>query len=253
MASSTGQPGAVTPQTYWKRRALVLAGLLLLVAIIAQSCNFIGGEENGEPIRGDAGGGESEAGPSATPEEPTEAATDEADEEEEDVEPSEEPSDEEEDVEGDGGSGDGSVDFTAPERPEDACHPDDVRVTLEFEDKKGEEQSYPAGVDPSFEIMVVQSGDQTCTVDVGPEAMELRITSGDDTWFSTAHCQEGNTREARQLERGGHHRYVITWDRQRTVDDCRDTGQVAGQGTYHVELHGDYTGGVDKERFLLNG
>ena len=83
--------------------------------------------------------------------------------------------------------------------------------------------------------------------------MELRITSGDDTWFSTAHCQEGNTQEKRQLEWNGHHRYIVTWDRGRTFDDCRDTDQVAGQGTYYVELHGDYADDVDKRRFLLNG
>lgn len=252
MASSTGQPGAVSPQTYWKRRALVLAGFLLLVAIIAQSFNFIGGEENGEPVRGDAGAEESTPTPSTTPEEPTEAASEEPEEDDESDEPSEEPSDSGEGGDGASGGGD-SADFPTPERAEDACHPDDVRVTLDFEEKKGEEQTYPAGVDPSFEIVVVQSGDQDCTVDVGPEAMELRITSGDDTWFSTAHCQEGNTQENRQLEWNGHHRYIVTWDRGRTFDDCRDTDQVAGQGTYYVELHGDYADGVDKRRFLLNG
>ena len=231
----------------------MFASCLLLVTIIGVSCNYIGGEESGEPIRSDAGGGEPDATPSAAPEEPTEAATDEAEEDDgddEDEEPSEEPSDGGEDGDSENG---GSADFPAPERAEDACHPDDIRVTLEFEERKGEEQAYPAGVDPSFEIMVVQSGDQTCTVDVGPEAMELRITSGGHTWFSTAHCQEGNTQEARQLERGGHHRYIVTWDRERTFDDCRNTSQVAEEGTYHVELHGDYVGGVDKERFLLNG
>lgn len=253
MASSTGQPGAVSPQTYWKRRALVLAFFMLVVAIIAYACSPVG-DENGDPVRGDAGGGEPDATPSAAPEEPTEAETDEA--EEEDEEPTEEPSDGVEDEDGGGDSGGGggdSADFPAPERPEDPCHPDDVRVTLEFEEEKGEEQTYPAGVDPSFRIMVIQLGDQTCTVDVGPEALELQITSGDHTWFSSAHCQEGNTQEERQLDRGGHHDYLVTWDRVRTFDDCRSTNETAGEGTYHVELNGDHAGDVDRQRFLLDG
>src|SRR5699024_12300564 len=126
MASSTGQPGAVSPQTYWKRRALVLAGFLLLVAIIAQSFNFIGGEENGEPVRGDAGAEEPTPTPSTTPEEPTEAASEEPEEDGESDEPSEEPSDSREGGDGASGGGD-SADVRTPERPHDGRRARDVR------------------------------------------------------------------------------------------------------------------------------
>lgn len=260
MASSTGHPGAVSRETYWKRRALVLAAFLVVVAIVAYACSPSAGEEAQQNQAG-AGGDDTEASPSVPPEEPTE----DGDGEEEDAEPTEEPSPSEEpsedgddeDAEGDGGDSGGDegsddeAEIAAPERAEDPCRPQDVVITFDFEEKKGEEQQYPSGVDPSFVVEVVNTGEQTCTVDVGPEELEMVVTSGDDSIHSTAHCREGDTSDERQLDQGRTHRYTIDWDRERSFSDCRNETSTAGAGWYHAELRGTYSEGADDLRFRI--
>lgn len=263
MASSTGHSGAVSRETYWKRRALVLAAFLAVIAVLAYACSPSAGEEGQQNQAG--AGGDTEASPSVPPEEDPEGGNSEEEvEPTEDPSPSEEPSEGtegaegggDEDVEGDGGSGggegaDGDSDIAAPESAEDPCRPQDIVVSFDFEEKKGEEQQYPAGVDPSFVVEVVNTAEQTCTVDVGPEALEMVVTSGQDSVYSTAHCREGETSDERRLDQGRTHRYVIDWDRERSFSDCRDTTSAAGSGWYHAELGGTYSGGADDLRFRI--
>lgn len=261
MASSTGHPGAVSRETYWKRRALVLAAFLAVIAVLAYACSPSAGEEGQQNQAG--AGGDTEASPSVPPEEDTEGGNEEEEvEPTEDPSPSEEPSEgaegseEGEDGEGGGGSGGdgdsgGDSDIAAPESAEDPCRPQDIVVSFDFEEKKGEEQQYPAGVNPSFVVEAVNTGEQTCTVDVGPEALEMVITSGQDSVYSTAHCREGDTSDERQLDQGRTHRYVIDWDRERSFSDCRDATSAAGSGWYHAELGGTYSGGADDLRFRI--
>lgn len=264
MASSTGHSGAVSRETYWKRRALVLAAFLAVIAVLAYACSPSAGEEGQQNQAG--AGGDTEASPSVPPEEETEGGNGEEEAEPtDDPSPSEEPSegaeDSEDDESGEDGEGDdgsgggegagGDSDIAAPESAEDPCRPQDIVVSFDFEEKKGEEQQYPSGVDPSFVVEVVNTAEQTCTVDVGPEALEMVITSGEDSVYSTAHCREGDTSDKRRLDQGRTHRYVIDWDRERSFSDCRDSTSAAGGGWYHAELGGTYSGGADDLRFRI--
>jgi hypothetical protein len=259
MASSTGHPGAVSRETYWKRRAFVLVGMMLVFAVIAFACRPSAGED-GEPSRSEAGAGASEEpSPSVPPEEPSDAESP-SPEEDEDAEAGEDAEgsgeggaegegDEEEGGSGSGsGSGGGSGDVAAPERPEDPCRPQDVVVTFDFAQDK---ETYGAGEEPGFRVTVVNTAEQVCTVDVGAEAMELRIHSGDDRVFSTADCVSGSSAEERQLRRGVPHEFTITWDRMRSFTDCRDDTRAAGAGWYRANLHGDYVGDTEQLAFQI--
>ena len=257
MASSTGHPGVVSRETYWKRRAFVLAGALLVLAIIAYACRP-GGEESGEPSRSEAGLGE-QASPSVAPTEPSEDESADAGDEEtgdEDAEPGEDAEGDGEPGEaagggagGGGGSGEGGGEVPAPERAEDPCRPQDVVVTFDFAEK--DQQIYGAGVDPGFRITVVNTGEQTCTVDVGGEAMEVRIHSGDDRIFSTADCVEGEGAQEHRLSRGVPYEYTVVWERERSFTDCRDGSTAAKAGWYRANLHGDYAGNQSQLAFQL--
>jgi hypothetical protein len=254
MASSTGHPGAVSRETYWKRRAFVLAVALLALALIAYACRPTG-EESGEPTRSDAG---VETSPSVPPAEPSEDG-----DEEPEADPSEEaqesadPSEDAEDSEGSGGAaaGGGSArdgddgEVPAPERAEDACRPQDIVVTFEYAEEG--QEVYGAGTDPAFRITVVNTAEQTCTVDLGGEAMEIRIHSGNDRIFSTADCAEGGSEEKRQISRGVPYEHTFTWDRLRSFEDCRDTNASARPGWYRAKLHGDYAGDQPELPFQL--
>jgi hypothetical protein len=251
MASSTGHP--VSPETYWKRRALVLAGVMLVLTLIVFACRPGGGDE-GETTRSDASVGD-DASPSVAPEDPSASPDPSEDPSEGEASPSEDPSASDEPSEaeaseggGEGGSGGGAA---APEKPEDPCRPQDVVVSFDFSDS--DKEVYGAGQKPAFRVTVVNTAEQACTVDVGREAMELRIHSGDDRIFSTADCAEGETREDRQLSRGVPHEFTITWDRVRSFTDCRDDLPGAKPGWYRANLHGDYVGSTDQRVFQLSG
>lgn len=252
MASSTGHP--VSPETYWKRRALVLAGVMLVLTLIVFACRPGGGDE-GETTRSDASVGD-DASPSVAPEDPSASPEPSGEPSEGDASPSEdpsasdEPSDGEESEGGDGGGEGGSDgEAAAPEKPEDPCRPQDVVVSFDFADS--DKEVYGSGQQPAFEVTVVNTAEQTCTVDVGPEAMELRIHSGDDRIFSTADCAEGETRQDRQLSRGVPHEFTITWDRVRSFTDCRESLPEAKPGWYRANLHGDYAGSTEQKVFQL--
>ncbi|WP_306367418.1 hypothetical protein [Nocardiopsis sp. CC223A] len=255
MASSTGHP--VSPETYWKRRALVLAGVMLVLTLIVFACRPGGGDE-GETTRSDASVGD-DASPSVAPEDPSASPEPSDDPSAGDASPSgdpsasDDPSDAEdsegEDEGGGGGEGGSGGGVAAPEKPEDPCRPQDVVVSFDFADS--DKEVYGAGQEPAFEVTVVNTTEQTCTVDVGGEAMELRIHSGDDRIFSTADCPEGETREDRRLDRGVPHEFTITWDRMRSFTDCRESPPAAKPGWYRANLHGDYTGSTDQLVFQL--
>lgn len=246
MASSTGHPAPVSRDTYWKRRAFVLAGVMLLLALITYMCRPSG--EEGESSSSQAGMEEPEASPSVPAEEPSEPETEEPEDdpsEEDEDEDDEADEDEESDEDSeDGDSDEGSADVPAPERPEDTCRPDDVVVTFELADS--DREVYDGGSNPEFKVTVVNIAEQTCTVDVGPEAMELRLHSGDDRVYSTADCVEGEATEERQLSQGRPHEYTLTWERDRSFTDCRDSSAKAQAGWYTANLHGDHVGSVDQ-------
>ncbi|WP_017569313.1 hypothetical protein [Nocardiopsis halotolerans] len=235
----------------------MLAGALLVIALIAYACRP-SGEETGEPTRSEAG---MEASPSVAPTEPSAGESAEPSAGESDgAEESADPSDGAEEAGtsggggGDGGSADGGDDgegggeVPAPESSEDPCRPQDVVVSFELE---GGQEIHGAGSKPSFRISVVNTAEQTCTVEVGGQAMEILIHSGDDRIFSTADCAGGEETESRQLSRGVPYTYTFTWERVRSFEDCRGTDATAQPGWYRADLHGEYAGNPDELAFQL--
>lgn len=251
MASSTGHPGAVSRETYWKRRAFVLIGFLMVFAVIAYACQP--DDESGEPSRSDAGV-DSSASPSVPPADPSAAESGEPGAEESEgaqesasPSPDDDPSEGAGDGDGEGGGGGDGV--AAPERPEDPCRPQDVVVTFDFAQR--DQEVYASGSDPGFKITVVNTADQTCTVDVGGGALEVRIHSGEDRIYSTADCLKDGGAEERQLNRGVPHEFTVDWERNRSFTDCRDTSSLAQAGWYRANLHGDYAGDQSQLAFQL--
>lgn len=277
MASSAGHPGPVSPGTYWKRRFFVLTGLLAVVALVAYGC--IGSPSSDtEQAANTTSSDDSSESPSSTSIPPSSPADDASDanpsgdtgdggsdnddgdsadgDDSSDSEKSEESdssgdSSEDSSEEGKSGDGEDSGDgdsVPAPENAGDPCRPADVVTTLATD-----KSDYAADEEPEIELSVVNTADQTCTVDVGPENMELRITSGDDRVFSTADCVGGNGSDKVQLSRGVPHTETVTWDRKRSWKDCPDRDMTADRpGTYVVSLHSDYDTGADGQVFRLN-
>lgn len=99
---------------------------------------------------------------------------------------------------------------------------------------------YAAGVYPVLTLTLVNTGSTTCRADVGPDTLELRITSGNDRIWSSADCGDAFRAEAVELRRGVPHDVDLTWDRTRSWPDCRDDVVHARPGTYVAKAYSDY-------------
>ncbi|WP_245646242.1 hypothetical protein [Nocardiopsis trehalosi] len=246
----------MSPETYWRRRVFVLAGLLAVVAVIALSCSRLSSSGDEQSASGPP---EASASPSSSPSvapspSPGDSPGPSGDDAEED-DPAEAgaggPGAGGDGAGGSGsagGDGGGAADVPAPQEAGDPCRPQDVVVTVDTD-----RSDYAWDAEPELEVTAVNTADQTCTVDVGFSAMEVRITSGDDRVFSTADCVEGDDSDEVELRRGVPHTATYTWDRTRSWRDCRDTQATADRpGTYVATLYGDYTSGAEPAVFRLN-
>ncbi|WP_243742289.1 hypothetical protein [Actinorugispora endophytica] len=247
--------------TYWRRRVFLLIGLLAVLTLIAFACRP-SAEENATNSANVDSGPETDDQVAESPDPSIPASPP----------PSAEPADEPDagpggeggagggsggvgaDADADAGAEDGGEGadadrqaVPAPEAPEDACRPEDVVVTLSTD-----QADYAWDEEPKLSVSVVNTGAQTCTVDIGREAMELRVTSGEDRIWSTADCVEGDAADNEQLRRGVPHTAVVTWERKRSWTDCRDQDSDARSGTYVVTLHSDYDEGAEAQVFRLN-
>ncbi|WP_433435729.1 hypothetical protein [Nonomuraea sp. CA-141351] len=198
---------------YWRRRMSVLVAVLVVVAVVAWACSSGGSG----PERASS----AQTSPSATPvvdpllaglrtlamgtasPSPTPTTTPTA------------------------------TAAAAPKRPGDPCAKEDLVLSLQG----GKEEIYSAGARPTFMVTLVNIGPVMCTADVGPRAMEVRITSGEDRIWSTADCVSGVGSELKKLQRGVPYVRSLEWDRHRSSTDCRATPATALPGTYVATVH----------------
>ncbi|WP_246090327.1 hypothetical protein [Nonomuraea deserti] len=192
---------------YWRRRMSVLVAVLVVVAVVAWACSSGGSG----PDRSSA-----QSSPSPTPSadpllaglrtlalgtaspSPTPTAT-----------PTPTP----------------TVGQREPGQP---CVEEDLVLSLQ----SGKEQIYAGDARPTFLVTLVNTGPVMCTADVGPRAMEIRITSGADRIWSNADCVDGPGTEVEQLQRGVPYVRSLEWDRRRSNAACQGTPAAALPGTY---------------------
>ncbi|MFF5208413.1 hypothetical protein [Streptosporangium sp. NPDC000396] len=190
---------------YWRRRMAALVGVLVVVAVVAWACSSNGPESDSKV--------EAQSSGLPTPDPilavlptvtitptPAPAAT---------------------------ASPKAARPAVRAKRPGDACDPPDLVLSMQ-----GREEVYGPGDHPSFILTLVNIGKVMCTADVGPRAMELRITSGDDRVWSSSDCVSGEIDDIRKLSRGIPYVREIEWDRRRSASDCTADRDNARAGTY---------------------
>ncbi len=204
-----GGGGSGGGDVYWRRRMSVLIAVLVVVAVVAWACSS-GGDG---PQPSSSADSSASASPTADPllaglrtlalgtatPTPTPSPT-----------PKTSPS-------------------LRGERAGEPCDEADLVLSLQ-----GKQDVYAGGAWPNFLVSLVNTGPVMCRADVGPRAMEIRITSGEDRIWSTSDCVSGGAAEFRELERGVPFVRSLDWDRRRSTDDCRSDRPVALPGTYVV-------------------
>lgn len=98
-------------------------------------------------------------------------------------------------------------------------------------------ESFPAGVSPTFEISLTNSGPEPCLVDAGDAAREVAVTSGDDRVWSSRDCVPEDADARTLLLAGGQSDVTqLAWPRERSAPGCPGDLPAPGDGTYSVTV-----------------
>jgi hypothetical protein len=221
-ADEAGPPQVLAPvlhpvgpkpaRTYWLRRFLVLAVAIGIVVLIVQLLGR-GGESEGAQTQTATSAAplvDATASPSRTPSAETSA-------------PSPSP------------AAAAAVSPTASAEPTPSaagtppCAPADLAVTVGTD-----ASSYAEGDDPSVTLTVTNSSARACETNVGQNALEVRVGSGDAAVWSSDVCYPGGESDVRTLDPGAAYTTSIVWRSVASSDGCPDEPRVA-PGTYHVQ------------------
>ncbi len=115
----------------------------------------------------------------------------------------------------------------APATPQ--CAPTDLGVTVGTDGS-----SYGADGDPTFTLTVTNNGAQACETNVGQNALEVKVGTGDAAVWSSDVCYPGGDSDVRTLESGAVYTTSVVWRRVAAADGCPDEPRVE-PGTYHVQ------------------
>lgn len=98
-------------------------------------------------------------------------------------------------------------------------------------------EAFPAGVDPTFEVAVTNSGPEPCLVDAGDAQREIVITSGEDRVWSSRDCLPAEVEPRTLLLAGGQSDVTqLAWPRERSAAGCAGGLPTPGAGTYSVTV-----------------
>jgi hypothetical protein len=193
--------GPEPAETYWRRRALVAAALLAVLALLVWTVGSLGGDGD-EPDRLATDPSPSAAAPDPSPS-PVSAA------------PTPDPS--------------ATATPSATPSAEVAC--EDAALDLAT---VADKESYGVGERPRLELRVTNTGAAPCSLDLGQAAVELIVVSGSDRIWSSDDCDPGGEAEVVPLAPGEPVSRRVTWGGKRSLPGCEGPKAQAQPGTYRV-------------------
>jgi hypothetical protein len=218
MSTFKNPVGPQPSKVYWRRRLTV--GLALLAVIVVVVLLFVrpGADQTAPDTVGDTTATEAPD----TSGEPDPAASTAPD---------------------DGAEGDVAADGS--------CDPADIAV-----EAKTDASTYAAGVNPMLSLSVTNTGDEACTMDVGTDVQEYRITSGEELIWSSKDCQQDPIALQQELAPGVPvDSTPFGWDRTRSDAAACDAERtpVTGEGaSYHLSVLIDDVESASTKQFVLN-
>ena len=93
--------------------------------------------------------------------------------------------------------------------------------------------TYKAGGSPRFTLTVTNVGRSACRRALGPDAVELRVFSGEDRIWSSDDCSKATGQGVQTLAAGQAQAMTLQWGGKRTKPNCQ-IGAIAAPGTYRV-------------------
>jgi len=211
MSSVLHPVGPEPPQTYWVRRILVLASVILVVAVVAA---LIMNRSNSVAVSATPTPVASTAAPSATP-----AAS---------TTPKPSPATAKKTAQAKAKPAQASVRPPAkPTRvPVLACPGDQLRATLTGKTR------LKVGKSNKFEISLINGSGQTCRVAVTGSSFELKIYSGTDRIWSSDDCTKAVRKITENVKAERAVAWKMTWDGRRSRENCKRRPEIPRAGTY---------------------
>ncbi|MFI0238091.1 hypothetical protein [Streptomyces sp. NPDC016845] len=141
---------------------------------------------------------------------------------------------------GGNGYGGGSTSTSGDQVPAGSTLPDCTTggVTLAV---RSVHNSYAPGDKPKLELVVKNTSDKDCKVDLGPKTAVVTITKadGDEKYWTSEDCPTGTGGILLRVPAGGKVTQTLTWDRKPSAPRCATPAAgSAGPGTYLVEVKG---------------
>ncbi|MEU1817111.1 hypothetical protein ABZ543_18210 [Streptomyces roseifaciens] len=144
------------------------------------------------------------------------------------------------------GTGDGKAVPAGSPLPD--CGPGSVRLAI-----RSVKDSYGPDEKPKFEIVVKNSGGSACKVNFGSAAAILKIAhiDGDDHVWASDDCPRATGAVLVELPGSGETKRTVEWDRKRSAPRCATpSGEgAAGAGKYRAEVR--IAGVTEKVEFTL--
>ncbi|WP_353987223.1 hypothetical protein [Ruicaihuangia caeni] len=220
MSTLRNPVGPQPPSVYWRRRIMVLLGLIAVIVVVVLIVVRPGAAEGETRDKGDsstvaetpaAGGSGSDAGGSVD----------------------------------DGGAaapaGDGEL---------SACKPGTIAV-----EAVTDKTSYQPGEPVLVTMTVTNTGTAACLLNAGTDVMEFLITSGAEKYWSSKDCQtDAAPAEVRIEPAQAISTAPLTWDRTRSTPETCDTERPAvpaGGASYHLSVKLGDLEAASSRQFML--
>ncbi|MEV4926885.1 hypothetical protein [Streptomyces roseoverticillatus] len=144
------------------------------------------------------------------------------------------------------GTGDGKAVPVGSPLPD--CSPGAVRLAI-----RSVKDAYRPDEKPKFEVVVKNSGGSACKVNFGATAAILKIThiDGDDRVWASDDCPRATGPVLVELPGSGETKRTVEWDRKRSAPHCATPSGdgAAGTGKYRAEVR--IAGVTEKVEFTL--
>lgn len=93
-----------------------------------------------------------------------------------------------------------------------------------------------AGSRVDVPITITNTGQVPCLLDVGNASLQMEVSSGNDTIWTTAQCPAGKDERPILLAAGGVEETAISWNGRRSAADCPNDTDAARAGTYRIQV-----------------
>jgi hypothetical protein len=119
---------------------------------------------------------------------------------------------------------------TSAREPGGGCYPSAVVLSL-----FSSEPEYHKGQDPEFDLYAVSTGSGTCSFSLSPAKLHVVVMSAGRIIWDSADCVHGTANQVAWLSRGVPAQESVTWNRSISLPGCVTLAAAARPGTYQVQ------------------